>query len=151
MQTSKSRTITLLTFLIILILIISYWELAQARSSKSSRKTVVKHNTVHKTVQKSSTKPPTKVPQRNPKQPVPKKYNSTYNLPQITRPFNAIKRQIRGNMIREEFQSLDTYPNIYRPLERLNNYQQHNNNNNYQFFEEVPMNEQDGYIPQLGD
>ncbi|CAH8632011.1 unnamed protein product [Schistosoma rodhaini] len=149
MQTSKSRTITLLTFLIILILIISYWELAQARSSKSSSKTVVKHNTVHKTVQKHPNKPPTKVPQRNSKQPATKKYNSTYNPPQIKRPLNPIKRQIRGNMIREEFQSLDTYPNIYRPLERLNNYQQ--DNNNYQFFDKVPMNEQNGYISQLGD
>ncbi|CAH8614917.1 unnamed protein product [Schistosoma margrebowiei] len=146
MQTNKSRTISLLTLLIILLLIINYWELIQARKSKSSTKTIVKHNTIHKTtINKHSNKQPTIISQQNQRKPQRKQYNYTYKPLQNIQPFNAIKRQLRTNMIRDESQSIDTHPSFYKPYEALNNYQQYNNDLN----EEVPIDEQVGYILQL--
>ncbi|CAH8617148.1 unnamed protein product [Schistosoma bovis] len=105
MKTNKSRTINLLTFLIIFLLIISYWELTQARKSISSKKTIVKHNTIHKTIHKHSNKQPTKIPQQNQRQSQPKPYNYTYQLLQNIQPLKTIKRQLKANMIRDESQS----------------------------------------------
>ncbi|CAH8614055.1 unnamed protein product [Schistosoma curassoni] len=147
MKTNKSRTINLLTFLIIFLLIISYWELTQARKSKSSKKTIVKHNTIHKTIHKHSNKQPTKIPQQNQRQPQPKPYNYTYQLLQNIQPLKTIKRQLRTNMIRDESHSFNTHPSFHKPYEKLDNYQQYNNYLN----EEVPNDEQAGYILQLGN
>ncbi|CAH8596301.1 unnamed protein product [Schistosoma intercalatum] len=126
---------------------INYWELTQARKSKSSKKTIVKHSTIHKTIHKHSNKQPIKIPQQNQRQPQPKPYNYTYQLLQNIQPLKTIKRQLRTNMIREESQSFNTQPSFHKPYERLDNYQQYNNYLN----EEVPNDEQAGYILQLGN
>ncbi|CAI2732536.1 unnamed protein product [Schistosoma spindalis] len=147
MKTNQLRTINLLTCLIIFHLIINYWDLTQARRSTSSRNTIVKHNTIHKTIHTHSYRQPARIPQHNQQQQIPKQYNSTYNYLQNIQPLYTIKRQIKGDKIREESQSFDRYPTLHEPYKRLNNYQQYNNYLN----EQVPIDEQVGYLLPLGD